>query len=103
MDNFAGVLELYALLSEQLVRPAYYKQMLTTRNVHDVQSAEMVDLIFLHRTYDMAQIYTVHFNLYGIFTDSVIEPGAPTFASQFSSRARGFNKGVLKLMKNLRS
>ena len=103
MDNFAGVLELYALLSEQLVRPAYYKQMLTTRNVHDVQSAEMVDLIFLHRTYDMAQIYTATFNLNGIFTTSVIEPGAPTFASQFSSRARGFNTGVRKLMKNLRS
>ncbi len=102
MDNFAGVVELYALLSEQLVRPAYYKQMLTTRNVHDVESAEMVDLIFLHRTYDMAIVFSAAFGLDDVFAKAAREPGAPNFVSQYNGKTRGFNKAVTKLLKSLR-
>ena len=102
MDNFAGAVELYALLSEQYVRPAYYRQLLTTRNVHDVQSAEMVDLIFLHRTYDMAMIFVNAFQLSDIFATAVADPGAPTFSSQYASRSQKFDTAVTRLLNKLR-
>ncbi len=98
MEQFANVLELYTVLSQKLVRPAYYDTMLTTRNVRDAESAEMVDLIFEHRTYDMAMYFDT-LGLSSIFSDSV--SGANTFSSAYSGKAKVFNKVVSRLLTKL--
>ncbi len=96
--QFANVLELYTLLSEQLVRPAYYDTMLTVRNVRDAESAEMVDLIFQYRVYDMA-MYFDKLGLSAIFGDSVY--GADKFSSTYSAVSKKFNTVVGKLLSDM--
>jgi hypothetical protein len=98
-EQFAKVLEVYTLLSQKLVRPAYYEVMLTTRNVQDLESSEMLDLIFLHRTYDMA-IYFTGLGFSGLFSDAVISSGAD-FSSQYKSRSKSFNNQIARLLKKL--
>ena len=98
-DQFALVLETYTLLSQKLVRPAYYEVMLTTRNVQDLESSEMLDLIFLHRTYDMA-IYFTNLGFGSLFSDAVINSGS-NFSSQYKSRSKNFDGQIARLLKKL--
>ncbi len=100
LEQFAKVLELYVVLSEKHVRTAYYDTMLTTRNVRDSESAEMVDLIFLHRTYDMAMYFDT-LGLSSIFSDSV--SGADTFSSSYTTATKQFNQKIERLLRKLRS
>ena len=97
-DAFSRVLELYVVLSQKLVRPAYYDTMLTTRNVRDSDSAEMLHLIFSHRIYDMA-VYFGELGFRELFSISV--GGANKFSSGYNRAASGFDKRVEKILKQL--
>jgi hypothetical protein len=99
MDLFADTLELYCLLSQKLVKPAYYEVTLMVRNVQDVESAEMLDLIFSNRVYDMAA-YFVDLGLSNIFYEATMGK-ADTFSSQYASASRGFNRKVEALLRKL--
>ena len=99
MEQFARVLETYTLLSQKLVRPAYYDTMLTTRNVQDVESSEMLDLIFLHRTYDMA-IYFTNLGFASLFSDSVNSTGG-NFSSSYKSASKKFDKQIANILRKL--
>ncbi len=96
LDQFARVLEAYALLSEMYVRPAYYDHMLTTRSVRDSESSEMVDLIFLHRVYDMAMYFDLGLS-------SLCRTGVDgnTFASQYASASKLFDRRIERLLNKL--
>ena len=98
-EQFALVLETYAVLSQKLVRPAYYEVMLTTRNVHDVESAEMLDLIFAHRTYDMA-IYFSNLGFAGMFANAVISAG-DNFSSKYASASKTFDRKIVSILRKL--
>ena len=101
MEQFAMVLETYALLSQKLVRPAYYDTMLTTRNVQDVESSEMLDLIFLNRTYDMAMYFTqLGFN--GLFEQAALNSGN-TFASAYQSNSKRFDRQIANILRKLQN
>ncbi len=97
-EMFALVLETYVVLSEKFVRPAYYDNMLTVRNVHDAESAEMVDMIFLHRVYDMAMYFDT-LNLSNIFSDSVT--GADNFSSAYTGASKKFDAKLRRLLQKL--
>ena len=99
MEQFAMVLETYALLSQKLVRPAYYDTMLTTRNVQDVESSEMLDLIFQHRTYDMAMYFT-NLNLASVFSDAVTSSG-DNFSSKYKSVSKSFDRQIANILRKL--
>lgn len=99
MELFARVLETYTVLSQKLVRPAYYEVMLTTRNVHDVESAEMLDLIFANRTYDMA-IYFSELGFSGLFANAVANAGN-NFSSQYAANSKSFDKKVANILRRL--
>jgi hypothetical protein len=101
MEQFALVLETYALLSQKYVRPAYYDTMLTTRNVQDVESSEMLDLIFLNRTYDMAMYFTdLGFN--GLFEQAALSSGN-TFASSYQSNSKRFDRQIQTILRKLQN
>ncbi len=100
MEQFALVLEIYTLLSQQYVRPAYYDNMLTTRNVHDSESAEMMDLIFLNKTYDMA-MYFHELGFNALFSDNVA--GSDKFASQYQAQAKTFDRKMRNILKKLQN
>ena len=102
MDLFAQTLETYCLLSQKLVKPAYYEITLMTRNIQDLDSAEMLDLVFQHRIYDLAA-YFGDLGLAGIFEEAAIGTD-DTFSSKYASASRAFNKKVrnmlIKLQRN---
>ena len=101
MDQFAMVLETYTLLSQKYVRPAYYEVMLTTRNVQDLESSEMLDLIFLNRTYDMAMYFTdLGFN--GLFEQAALNSGN-TFTSSYQSNSKRFDKQIQTILRKLQN
>ena len=101
MEQFALVLETYALLSQKYVRPAYYDTMLTTRNVQDVESSEMLDLIFLNRTYDMAMYFTdLGFN--GLFEQAALNSGN-TFTSSYQANSKKFDRQIASILRKLQN
>jgi hypothetical protein len=101
MEQFSMVLETYALLSQKYVRPAYYDTMLTTRNVQDVESSEMLDLIFLNRTYDMAMYFTdLGFN--GLFEQAALNSGN-TFTSSYQSNSKRFDRQIANILRKLQN
>ena len=99
MDTFSQTLEMYCLLSQKLVKPAYYEVTLMTRSIQDQESAEMLDLIFSSRVYDMAA-YFGDLGLSSIFEDAAIG-ASDTFSSKYASAKKLFNKKVKSLLKKL--
>ena len=101
MEQFALVLETYAVLSQKLVRPAYYEVMLTTRNVQDVESSDMLDLIFQHRTYDMAMYFTT-LGFGNLFEDAVKSTG-DNFSSRYAAASKTFDRKVATILRKLQN
>ena len=98
VEMFGKVLESYCLLSQKYVRPAYYDVMLTTRNVRDPESAEILDIIFENRIYDMGAYFEVlGFNT--LFLKSVKEED--TFTSSYTSASKTFEKKVSRLLESV--
>ncbi len=99
MELFENVLETYVLLSQKVVKPAFYDTMLTVRNVQDVESSEMLDMIFMNRTYDMA-IYFESLGFANLFASSVLSDGAD-FTSAYKAESKSFNKRVANILRKL--
>ena len=98
-QQFEEVLEAYVVLSYKLVKPAYYDTMLTSRNVRDPDSAEMLDLIFQNRTYDMAMYFT-DLGFSGLFSDCVIN-NTDNFSSKYTSNSKRFDRQIQIILKNV--
>lgn len=96
------IVEAYAILSSQKVKPAYYDIMLTSRNIRDAESAEMLDLIFQNRVYDMSAYFSSQF---GNFWEQTIKTSVNNnddkFSSKYRSAAKNFDKKVQKLLNTL--
>lgn len=98
-DNLPGVLETFVILSYKKVTPAYYDTMLTKRNIRDAESAEMLDIIFRTRVYDMAMYFT-QLNMADIFSAAALS-SSPNFSSNYSKASRTFDKQIKTIMKKL--
>ena len=99
MDLFSKTLEMYCLLSQKLVKPAYYEVTLMTRSVQDQASTEMLDLVFSNRVYDMAA-YFADLKLASLFEEAAAGT-ADTFSSKYSSANRVFDKKVKNMLTKL--
>ena len=92
-----NILQAMAILSHQHLKPAYYDTMLTSRNIRDAESAEMLDLIFQNRIYDMA-MYFEQLGLHSVFKNSV-NANDDKFSSNYKSATNRFTsqiKGILR-------
>ncbi len=98
-DDVGLLMTALALMSHQHLKPAYYDIMLTSRNVTDVDSAEMLDLIFQNRVYDMGFYFELGF--YNIFKTNVLE-NKNTFSSDYQSAKKSFNRTMGSLLDKLR-
>ena len=98
VESFAIVLEVYALLSQKYVLPAYYDVVLLTRNVDDVESSEILDMIFQNRTYDMALYYSL--GLSNVFSNAVMSRGSD-FSSQYAAANRNFDRTIINLLRRI--
>ena len=99
VEQFANVLEIYCLLSQKLVRPAYYEVTLMTRNIQDLESAEMLELILSSRVYDLAA-YFADLGLSGVFEEAATG-SADNFSSKYAAASKTFNKKVKNLLRKL--
>ena len=98
-QQFAEVLETFVVLSAKLVKPAYYDTMLTSRNVRDPDSAEMLDIIFQNRIYDMA-IYFSQLGFSDLFSDCV-NGNSDNFSSKYASNAKRFDKIITNILRKV--
>ena len=73
--------------------------MLTSRNVRDPDSAEMLDLIFQNRTYDMAMYFTA-LGFSNLFSECVIGNN-DNFSSKYTSNSKRFDRQIQNILKNI--
>ena len=99
VEEFEKVLETYVILSHQLVSPAYYEVILGTRAVRDVKSAEILDMLFKNRVYDMPQYYS-QFGMSSLLSES-IQSNNNNIVSNYERNAKRFDKTVEQLFKKL--
>lgn len=95
------IMSAYAILSHQKLKPAYYDTMLKSRGVQDAESAEILDLIFQNRVYDLAFYFDLGF--YDVFKSNVNDKNSERFSSAYSSAAKSFDrklKGILRKLEN---
>ena len=93
------LLEAYAILSHQLLKPAYYDIMLTSRNVHDADSAEMMDLMFSNRVYEMS-FYFNNFGFFELFKTST-NSNSDSFSSDYTKKAKTFDRVLQNILRKL--
>ncbi len=98
-QQFEEVLEAFVVLSAKLVKPAYYDTMLTSRNVRDPDSAEMLDIIFQNRIYDMA-IYFSQLGFNNLFSDCV-NSNSDNFSSKYASNSKRFDRTISNILKKV--
>ena len=98
-EQMGLIVQAYAILSHQFVKPAYYDIMLTSRNVHDADSADMMDLMFANRVYEMS----FYFNNFGFFDlfKSATNDNSDNFTSKYNSQAKSFSKKLKNVLRKL--
>lgn len=99
-DKVAGTLQVYATLSSLTVKPAYYDVMLTSRNVRDAESAEMLDILFSNRVFDMAMYFSEELGFYTLFK-SAVNDNRDTFSSGYSKAANRFDQKIDRILKKI--
>lgn len=100
-EMIGKLVQYYAILSTEEVKPVFYDVMLTTQAVRDNESGEMLDLIFANRVYDMGFYFESQFGLYSLFKNDVYQ-NTNTFSSSYTAKTKRFDKNVTKLLKDLK-
>ena len=93
------IIQAYAILSYQLVKPAYYDIMLASKSLRDPQSPVMLDLIFQNRVYDMAMYFDLGF--YELFKTAVND-NSGKFSSSYTSVSKRFDRQIDRILDKLR-
>ena len=99
VETMGQIVQAYAILSHQYVKPAYYDIMLTSRNVHDADSADMMDLMFANRIYEMS-FYFNTFSFFDLFKTATND-NADTFTSNYTAQAKTFDRRLTSLLRKL--
>ncbi len=94
------IIQAYAILSYQLVKPAYYDTMLASKSLRDPQSPVMLDLIFQNRVYDMA-MYFGTLGFYELFK-SAVNDNSGSFSSSYTSVSKRFDRQMDRILEKLR-
>ncbi|MHB1153120.1 MAG: hypothetical protein ACYCWE_16045 [Eubacteriales bacterium] len=91
-DMTSLILESMSYESKYTVMPAYYDVTITNKTMRDAESAEMLDIIFAHRGWDMAEIYN-----WGSISDLVTTlTDAGKFASSYEKKLNATVTGMNK-------
>ena len=95
-----NIVQMYAILSYQYVKPKFYDVMLSTKSVRDPESPMMLDIIFQNRVYDMAMYFDLGF--YELFKTSVNNADGK-FSSSYTSTSKRFDRRMEQILKKLRA
>ena len=100
-EKVGKTIQYYAIFSSQEVKPAYYNIMLTSRNIRDAESGEMLDLIFQNRVFDMAFYFADTFSFYNLFKNDVYQEDSNNFSSGYISAKKSFPSQLRRVMRKL--
>ena len=94
LDRTGVILEALAAESYYTLTPAYYDVALKTKASRDDESAEMLDIIFSNRVYDLGE----YFNFGNIFDsiNTVCQNESKGIASEYEKKAAAFTKALDK-------
>ncbi len=92
------ILTAYAILSHQHVKPAFYDTVLTSRNVHDADSVEMLDILFSNRVYDMAFYFELNL---GDLVKNAVNNNTTSFSSAYTRATNRFDQKIERFLQNL--
>lgn len=95
----AKLIEAFAVLSDQYVRPEYYEKVLKRKAVKDEDSGPMLDLIFQGRTYDIAMYYD-DLGLVQAFK-TCVNSNSAGFSSKYTAASKRANSQIKSLVKRL--
>ena len=98
-ETMGQIVQAYAILSHKYVKPAYYDIMLTSRNVHDADSADMMDLMFANRVYEMS-FYFDSFGFFDLFK-SATNDNTDNFSSKYTAQAKSFDRKLSNVLRKL--
>lgn len=102
MTRTGLITEALQMFSHDTVLPAYYDYTLTNRNARDTDSAEMLDIIFASRNFDITLAYN---NTTGMLT--FLQNSATTdsfdYASKEASNRSKVEKAMDEIIKNVRN
>ena len=86
------ITEAMAALSQKYIKEAYYSKMLKGQSIYDMESSDMLDIIFDTKIYDLCDIYSGgDMNQWGPFMnllDKAIRYDNSTLASGYASQSR---------------
>jgi hypothetical protein len=93
--------QVYSIFSEELVRPAFYDVVLTSKSVKDEESIKMLDILYQNRVYDIAN-YFEDLGLSGLFEASA-EHGNNNFSRGHRSVKTKFTSKIREIFKKFSS
>ncbi|MBR3422918.1 MAG: hypothetical protein IKG80_00345 [Clostridia bacterium] len=107
VEMIGRITEAMAALSQVYVKEAYYDKLLKAQSIFDLESADMLDIIFSSKVYDMADLYCGgDIDNLGDFIKALqrgFTYDSSNFVSEYKSNARVVSiniKQMLKLLKN---
>ena len=98
-DDLSKAIETMAILSSESVIPTYYELVLKRKTVRDEESAQMLDIIFSNRIYDLACFYE-QIGLMHIFQGAV-NAKTNSYSSKYSSAAKKAEKELTRIVRRL--
>lgn len=94
-DIIGDITQVFAIRSDKKVRPAFYDIVLTSKSVKDEDSIKMLDILYEHRIYDLANYFDI-LGLNGLFEKSA-EYGNNNFAHDHRAAKGKFVTNIRKL------
>ncbi len=98
LQVIGDIFETWAILSHQYLKPAYYDTVLTSRNVQDADSTEMLDILFQNRVYDMAFYFDLGLSE---LVKNDVNDNAGKFSSAYKRISSRFDSKLENLMSKL--
>ena len=104
-EMIGKVTEAMAALSQIYVKEAYYDKLLKAQSIFDIESTEMLDIIFSSKVYDMADLYCGgNIDNLGDFIKALVRGFTydnSNFASEYKSNAKIANINIKTLIRTL--
>ncbi|MBR2447142.1 MAG: hypothetical protein IKB28_10840 [Clostridia bacterium] len=91
-DDLGKIIESMAILSSESVIPTYYDLVLKRKTIRDEESAQMLDIIFSNRIYDLSCFYE-RIGLMHTFQEA-INSKTNNFSSNYQSRLKKAEKEI---------
>ncbi|MCD7776270.1 MAG: hypothetical protein LUH54_02735 [Firmicutes bacterium] len=94
-ERTSVITEALAYYGQEYLMPAYYETQLQSRFIRDEESADMLDIIFEHRSYDLG-VYFDWGSAYSKLSDADANP-----ATLYASLSKSINKAIEKSLDKL--